>query len=128
MPTNPVIRYFSAAVSAAVAVVYALIALGAIQVVSTVPQSGDWVIPGAAAVAFALLALFLAFTKNRIVPILGAGMSILTIVGYFVVAPHRTPSFEIWGILIKVAQAILVVALGYLAVIGGEPSARRQLT
>lgn len=129
MVTKPVIRYVAAAVSAAVAVVYILIAFGAITVVSTAPQSGDWVIPAAAGIAFGTLAVLLVVTQNRIVMALGAAMSVLTIVGYFVVAPHRTPSIEIWGISIKVAQAVLVVALGYLAVARSEPATgRRQLT
>lgn len=128
MLTKPVIRYVAAAGSAAVAIAYMLIAVGAVHVVSTAPQAGDWVIPGAAAVAFGVLALCLAITKNRVVPILGAAMSIVTIVGYFVVAPHRTPSYETWGILIKVGQALLVVALGYLALAGAAPAGRRQLT
>lgn len=129
MVSRDVIRYASAAVSAAVAIVYFLIALGAITVVSTAPQPGDWVIPGAAGAAFAVLALFLLVTQKRVVFVLGAAMSILAIVGYFVVAPHRTPSVEIWGILIKAAQTVLVVALGYLFFGPAEAGAgRRQLT
>ena len=129
MLNGQVVRYASAAFSGAVSIVYFLIALGAISVVSTAPQAGDWVIPGAAAAAFAVLAVLLLVIPIRIVFILGAAMSALTIVGYFVVAPHRTPSFEIWGILIKVAQAALLVALGYLSFGPAEARpTRRQMT
>jgi hypothetical protein len=71
-----------------VAAVYLLIAFGVVSVVSTAPQSGDWVIPGSAGAAFAILAVLLVATKSRLIAILGAAMSILTIVGYFAVAPH----------------------------------------
>lgn len=128
MLSRQFVRYASAAVSAAIAIVYFLIALGAITVVSTAPQPGDWVIPGAAGAAFALLAVLLVVIRNRTVLALGAAMSILTLVGYFVVAPNRTPSFETWGILIKVAQAALVLALGYLAFSRAEAGAGRRQT
>jgi hypothetical protein len=115
MVKNSVIRYAAAALSAAFAVVYFLIAVGTITVVSTASQAGDWVAPAGAGTAFAILAILLIVAKNRVVPILGAAMSVFTIAGYFALAPGRIPSYEIWGISITIAQGGLVLALGILA-------------
>jgi hypothetical protein len=43
------------------------------------------------------------------------------IVMYVVVAPQRTPSFEVWGILIKVLQATILAALTYLVLKSPAP-------
>ena len=35
---------------------------------------------------------------------------------YFNLASQRTPAFEVWGILIRIAQVMILVALVYLEV------------
>jgi hypothetical protein len=40
---------------------------------------------------------------------------------YFAVGPQRTPSFELWGLLIKVFQVVILGALACLIV---RPPAR----
>ncbi|HEX7490462.1 MAG TPA: hypothetical protein VF337_02025 [Candidatus Limnocylindrales bacterium] len=42
---------------------------------------------------------------------LGSAFMVLVIAAYIVIAPSRQPSFEIWGISLKVAQAVTLLAL-----------------
>ncbi len=63
---------------------------------------------------FAVVALAVFFYAGRLVWLLAAVLDLGAIIGYFAVAPSRTPHFEVWGIVIKVAQVILLAALGYL--------------
>lgn len=129
MVTKTVIRYFAAAVSAVVAVVYFFIAIGVIKVVYAAPESSDWFIPGSAAAAFAVVAALLIARRSRFIAALGVFISVFAIAGYFTVSPQRTPSYETWGILIKLAQGILVITLGYLALARVDAVAgRRQVT
>jgi len=115
MLTRAHMRNAAAGVSAVIAVLYFLIALGVLTVVTTAPKAGDWVIPAAAGVAFAILAVFLVESRTRTAPIVGIALALFTILGYFAVAPNRTPSFELWGIVIKVAQGTLAIALAFVA-------------
>lgn len=41
---------------------------------------------------------------------------VLVIAQYFNVAPDRTPSYEVWGIVLRIIQALLLVGLIYLVV------------
>jgi hypothetical protein len=47
------------------------------------------------------------------------------IVGYFAVAGIREPPVELWGLLVKASQVVLLIAIGYLfvRVRSGEPDA-----
>ena len=108
------LRYGAALIAGVVAVLYFLIAAGTIVVLTDQAQSGDGVIPAVAGVAYAVLAVLLALTGKRSLLIAGAALALFTILGYFVVAPNRTPQFEAWGIAIKVLQAAIALGLGYL--------------
>jgi hypothetical protein len=46
---------------------------------------------------------------------LAAILQVLIAVVYFAVAPMRDPSFEMWGIVLRVLQLGLFAALTYLA-------------
>ena len=63
---------------------------------------------------FAVVALALFFFAGRLVWMLAGVLDLGAIIGYFAVAPSREPHFEVWGIVIKVAQVVLLAALGYL--------------
>jgi hypothetical protein len=106
-----------------VAILYALIGLSVISVVQVAPDDEASMLAFGlpAAVAFALGAAFLMLTDLRLLWLLGAVLQVLVISMYFLVAPTRVPSFEVWGILIRVAQVTLLAALTYLAVTRPEP-------
>jgi hypothetical protein len=93
-------------------------AAGTIQVTDPAAQAepAPVFIPIAAAAAFVLGAILIDRFDRRIVQILGAGVQVITLIGYFAVASDRTPSYEVWGIVIKVLQVVTLAALAYLAV------------
>lgn len=125
------IRYAAAAVSAATALLYFGIGVGVLKVVDVVsPAAPDMFAFGApAGAAFALGAILLFAFDRRFLWILGAILQVAVIVMYFVVAPQRTPPFEIWGVVIKLLQATVLAALVYLtmrspAIADGHPTGR----
>jgi hypothetical protein len=122
------VRYFAAFAALAAAVLYLFIATGTLQVIDTAAaaEEAPIFIPIAAAAAFFLGSLFVLAFDRRIVQILGAAVQVTTIVGYFAVAANRTPSYEIWGIVIKVVQVMALIALAYLAVRAPRPPSHRQ--
>ena len=116
------VRNFAAAVSAVTALLYALIGAEVLTVVE--PETTE---PGAmlafglpAAGAFLIGALLLVLFDNRVFWVLGAILQVLVIVGYFAMAGIRTPQFELWGIVIKVAQLAILGALAWLVLRPGE--------
>jgi hypothetical protein len=111
------IRRIAAALAAATAVLYVLVGLEVLRVVSVEPAGSDLLGFGlSAAAAFALGAGLLLATDRRILWALGAFLQVVVIVMYVAVAPVRTPPFEVWGVLIKVLQGLLLVALAWLAI------------
>ena len=109
--------YFAGATLAALtAVMYFLIGLNLVTVVELAPgeASGQVFFGIPAALAYTLGAVLLIFFRRRLLWILGAVLQVLVIAIYFTVAPDRTPSFEVWGILIRIAQFLLLGVLVYL--------------
>lgn len=104
------VRYLAAAIAAGCAAVYFAIGLGLIY-----PGKGDeWgllVFGISAGLAFALGAVLLVATDRRAVILLGALFQVFVIVMYFQVAGRRDPQFEVWGLSLKAAQAVILVAL-----------------
>jgi hypothetical protein len=106
------IRYFAAFVSALTAVMYFLIGF---HVVSVLDANADQTFGIFAGVAYAFGALLLLAFDRRVVWTLGAILQVFVIFTYFNLASQRTPEFEVWGILIRIAQLLILVALLYLA-------------
>ena len=69
-----------------------------------------------AGLAFVLGASLLLAVDRRALWIAGAIFQVGVIVMYIAVAPQRTPAFETWGILIKLFQVAILVALVELVV------------
>jgi hypothetical protein len=120
------LRRAAAALALANAVVYGLIGTGAVRVVEPAPE-GDpslllfGVLAGG---AFLLGAVLLLSFDRRPLWWLGAAFQALAIVTYFNVAPQRVPSYEVWGLSLKVAQVVLLALLLALAVTrAGSPAA-----
>ena len=112
-----VVRYLAAFLSAGAAVVYLLIGFEVIRVVDIKPTDMSSMLGFglASGGAFLLGAVLLLLFDRRALWVLGGIFQVMAIVMYFAVAPQRDPSFEPWGIGLKVIQAVLLVALAWLA-------------
>jgi hypothetical protein len=107
-------RYFAAAMALLTALAYFLIGF---RVLTVLENPEDQTVFGLiAGSAFLIGALVLLLTDSRVVMGLGAIAQALIILMYFNLAPEREPSFEVWGILIRVVQVLLLGALAYLAI------------
>jgi hypothetical protein len=112
------IRYLAAAASLATALLYFGIAVGVLVVVDE-PASdapGMFEFGASAGAAFVLGALLLFALDHRGLWFLGVLLQVAVIVMYVAVGPQRTPSFEMWGLLIKALQFVILVALAWLTV------------
>ncbi len=108
------IRYLAAAIAAGCAAVYFAIGLGLVYPPSQDPEfdAGFMLVFGfSSAFMFALGAALLLRTDRRAVLVLGALFQVFVIVAYFQVSGRRDPHFEIWGLSLKAAQAVILVAL-----------------
>jgi hypothetical protein len=99
-----------------VGVLYLLIALQVIHVADTTGKDSPLLPMMAAAAAFWLGAVLLVLVDRWLVRLLGGAVQLVVLIGYFVVAPIRDPSYEAWGLLIKVAQVVILGLLLYLVV------------
>jgi hypothetical protein len=66
--------------------------------------------------AFLLGAVLLMRFDRRVLWMVGAAFQAFAIAAYFNVAPQRVPPYEVWGLSLKVAQAVLLVALLFLGI------------
>lgn len=127
--TDPVsrrsVRNFAAAVAAVTALLYALIGVGLLTVVEPgTSDEGDMLAFGLpAAGAFLVGALLLILFDSRVLWLLGAILQVIVLVGYVAMAGIRTPQFEVWGIIIKATQLVLLCALAFLVLRSPEESA-----
>lgn len=110
------VRYLAAAASLATALLYFGIAAGVLVVVdeTTADAPGMLEFGASAGAAFVLGALLLFALDHRGLWLLGALFQVGVIVMYVAVGPQRTPSFEVWGLLIKALQVVILVALAWL--------------
>jgi hypothetical protein len=102
----------------ATALLYFGIAAGVLVVVDApaADAPGMFEFGAAAGAAFVLGALLLFALDHRGLWLLGALLQVGVIVMYIAVGPQRTPSFELWGLLIKALQVVILVALAWLTV------------
>lgn len=110
-------RIAVAVLAAAAALVYALIGFEVLSIGET--KAGDpsllWFgVPAALAFAFGAVAVIA--SDRKLVWALGALFQVFVIWAYFEVAPQRTPPFEVWGILLRVAQVAMLAGLAYMLV------------
>lgn len=63
---------------------------------------------------YALVAALILLVDSRVAYALLAVLDLGVIIGYFAMASIRDPSFELWGLLVKAAQAVVLGALIYL--------------
>jgi hypothetical protein len=112
------VRWAAAVLALANAVVYALIGAGVLSVVNGAPgpRPGLIVFGVLAGGAFLLGAVLLMRFDRRVLWMVGAAFQAFAIAAYFNVAPQRVPPYEVWGLSLKVAQAVLLVALLFLGI------------
>ncbi|MFP3913233.1 MAG: hypothetical protein ACLFWM_00025 [Actinomycetota bacterium] len=103
----------AAGLSAVTAFLYLLIGARAVTVLDTPEDQTAFGLIAAA--AFLAGSAVLLVVRRRWVWILGTLGVVFVIFTYFNLAPERSPQFELWGILIRVLQAGLLVTLAYLA-------------
>jgi ABC-type uncharacterized transport system permease subunit len=107
-------RYFAAALALVTAAGYFLIAAHVLPVVDKMDR-GLTVFGLIAGCGFVFIAIMVFFVKRRFVWIIGAILMVFTIAMYFVVGRDRTPHYEIWGLLLRIPQVLILGSLTYLA-------------
>lgn len=105
------IRYIAAALCAVTALLYALIGF---HVVTVLDGGAEQTWGLAPAIAYALGAVLLIAYDRRLLWILGAVLQVFVIYTYFNLASQRAPAFEVWGIVIRVIQVLILASLVYL--------------
>jgi uncharacterized membrane protein YcfT len=114
-------RRLAVVASLAAGAIYLLIALGVVSVGASTREAatdlfGFGLIMAGVSVAVAL-GLWL-FATSLVVLAGAAIVELIALVGYVAAWSLREPPFELWGMSIKVFQAIALVAIGYLLVRG----------
>jgi hypothetical protein len=103
------LRGIAAATAALMAILYGLILAGVLSVGRA--SEGDLGILGVAGLVFAVLAALLWFVRSRLLWAAIALLQVLMGWMYVVVGAERDPSFEVWGVSIRVLSLVLVVTL-----------------
>jgi hypothetical protein len=106
------IRYFAAIVSGAIAIMYFLIGFHGVSVLDGNADQSFGIFAG---IAYMFGVVLLLMFDRRVFWFLGATLQVFVIFTYFNLATLRTPDFEVWGILIRIAQVMILVVLAYLA-------------
>ncbi|MDX1691344.1 MAG: hypothetical protein R3290_10010 [Acidimicrobiia bacterium] len=114
MDARELIRWTVVGLAGVTALLYALIGTNVVSLGRITPEE-QRAFGIAATVVFAVGAVVGVLWDERWIWIVGAGGLALIIVMYFSLASRRDPRFEIWGILIRVAQVPLLVGLASLA-------------
>ena len=122
--TRPSATTAATLASLAAGLVYLLIGLGVVSVGAstqgaTTDLFGFGVIMALASVAIAAL---LWFVPRRHILFGVVGFQLLVLVGYVLAAGLREPPFEVWGLLIKACQAVVLIA-AILLVTESRPTA-----
>lgn len=111
--TRTLVRHTAAILAGLISLIYFLIGF---QVLTVLDRLEDQVVFGLiAGSAFLIGALVIEIFDRRVVMGLGAAAQAFIIYTYVDLASQREPSFEIWGIVIRVIQVALFVTLLYLA-------------
>jgi len=109
------IRLATAAMAAFAALLYLLIGFGVLQVVEAGPDDPSLLWFGLpAGVAFLFGAVVMLVSERTILWVLGAVFQVFAISAYFGVAADREPAYEFWGIVLRVVQALILIALAVL--------------
>ena len=106
------LRVVTAGLATAAAVVYLLIGFEVLQVVEVGPSDPSLLWFGLpAAAAFLFGAVVILASDRMLLWVAGAFFQVFAIFAYVGVAEGRTPSFEFWGIALRVVQGLILVSL-----------------
>jgi hypothetical protein len=106
------LRVVTAGLATAAAVVYLLIGFEVLQVVEVGPSDPSLLWFGLpAAAAFLFGAVVILVSERMLLWALGAFFQVFAIFAYVGVAEDRTPSYEFWGIALRVIQTLILLAL-----------------
>jgi hypothetical protein len=103
------LRRVAAGVTGLMALIYLLIYTGPLSIGEA--TSGDLGILGVAGLVFAGMALLLWFVEKRWILGVIVAVQVPIFAMYLAIAPERDPSFEFWGVSLRVLQVVLVVTL-----------------
>jgi hypothetical protein len=106
------VRYAAAALTALIAALYVLIGF---NVLTVLDAPGDQSFGFFAGAGYGLGMILLLSVRQRWVWMLGAVLQVFVMYTYFNLAVDRSPAYETWGIVLRVAQGLVLVALLYLA-------------
>jgi hypothetical protein len=129
-PVDPVafrrrrVRYFAAAMAACASLIYLLIGLRVVTVIQNPEEQVGFGF--AAGAGFAIGALLILSVDQRSLWVAGSVLQALIIFMYFTLAAERIPEFEVWGIVLRIVQVPLLVALAYLAISPHEQARHAQ--
>lgn len=117
------VRTLAMYLSLAIAALYGLIASNVVTVIAGPAEQVardqlGFALPAAA--VYALGTVLLWRFDHRVLWAAGAILQVLVIAMYFAVSPQRDPTFEAWGITIRMLQFALLAALAHLATRSGE--------
>jgi hypothetical protein len=123
------IQYVAALLAGLTAGLYVLIATSAVSVIDPAVVEDArrdqlaFATPAALAYALGAVLLLIPMLDRRILWALGALLQVGVIIMYLSVAPDREPSFEPWGIVIRIVQLLLLATLVLL--VADEPERPR---
>lgn len=106
------IRYSAATLSGVTALIYFMIGFNVVTVLDGNEGQFFGIFAG---LAYAFGVLLLLRLDRRELWIIGAILQIFVVFTYFNLASQRSPSYEVWGILLRIPQLIILIALVYLA-------------
>jgi hypothetical protein len=103
------LRRLAAGTTGLMAVIYLLIFAGILSIGEA--TTGDLGILGVAGLVFVGMSLLLCFVDRPLVVGAVAAVQVPVFAMYLAIAPERDPSFELWGVSLRVLQVVLVVLL-----------------
>jgi hypothetical protein len=117
------VGHLGAVAAAVTAILYLLIGVGVLRVGESSTGAPNDLFAFGAMVGgtFAVVAVLLWFVRSRVLWWAVAVLQVIVLVGYVAAAGLRTPSFEPWGILVKVCQLAVLAAVLYL-IVRGRPA------
>lgn len=102
------LRYMAAIATSVTAIIYFLIGLNVLRVIDT---AADQIFGIFAGIAYACGTLLLIRFDRQSVWLLGAAFQVFVIFTYFDMAAERSPSYEFWGIMLRIIQLVLLMVL-----------------
>ena len=124
------VQLLAVTAAAGTAVLYFLIGLGVLHIGRSIQGTEDDLLRFGlvSGTAYLVIAVLVYFARYRAVWILIAVVDLMVIATYFAVAAIRQPPYEIWGVLIKILQLLLLAAVVYLAVRGPKRQTKPEQT